>query len=217
MFLWSPQAQNTIVHYNLTNDPTLAIDIPNNNEVFLSADVNGFVYIMRLESPTPIKSINVFNMYIKINNYVSCDSQKYRILFSLATYMDTWEQCISKTILNSMIFHFLSLGKSFPPQVSIKKKKKSFDWFKNLVRRYVCWNRWYALHKAGSAESAGGRGRNWTRIYRIGSWIATYATFFTWSCIKDDWNIWGTIYQRKQVIRKKFKIDYFKLQSQHML
>ena len=65
MFLWSPQQQNPLIKYNLPNDPTLAIDIPNNDDLFIAADVVGFLYIMRLDSPKPVKSFNIFGMYIK--------------------------------------------------------------------------------------------------------------------------------------------------------
>ena len=65
MFLWTVQQQNPIIKFALPNDPTIAVDIPNNDSLFIAGDVNGFLYIMKIDCPTPLKKINVFGMSIK--------------------------------------------------------------------------------------------------------------------------------------------------------
>ncbi|EAY04896.1 hypothetical protein TVAG_016680 [Trichomonas vaginalis G3] len=64
MFLWSVTQQNPLVKYSLPGDPTIVVDIPTSSDTFLAGDTSGSIHILRLDYPTPIKSIDVFGMSI---------------------------------------------------------------------------------------------------------------------------------------------------------
>ncbi|OHT04649.1 EF hand family protein [Tritrichomonas foetus] len=64
LFLWNIQMQNPIVKYQMPNDPTVALDLPN-PDTYLVGDVFGNIHVMRLDAQTPVMSFKGVGMTIK--------------------------------------------------------------------------------------------------------------------------------------------------------
>ena len=65
MFLWKVQVQPPLLKFQLPKDPTTAVDIPDDESIFLVGDVDGFIHIMSMDDPIPLSTINCFHMSIK--------------------------------------------------------------------------------------------------------------------------------------------------------
>lgn len=89
MFLWSVPQQNPLIKYQLPGEPTIAADIPSSSDTFLAGDMTGCIHVMRLDSPTPIKTIDVFGMSINspITSIVIMKTRPYIYLSNMHGYM----------------------------------------------------------------------------------------------------------------------------------
>ena len=70
MFLWSLSTQYPIYKYELKGDPSTAIDLPNDPDIFVAGDVNGYIHFISLKTNSIISSMNVFHMVVKSG--ISC-------------------------------------------------------------------------------------------------------------------------------------------------
>ena len=57
MFLWNVSQQHPICKFHLDADTSTALDIPEDQDLFIIGDVVGNAHVMSLTKPTPIKSI----------------------------------------------------------------------------------------------------------------------------------------------------------------
>ena len=65
MFLWNHKSISPVCIYHIPNDPTAFIDIKQSKRLFAVGDSVGFLYILDIENPNPISTINVFKMNVK--------------------------------------------------------------------------------------------------------------------------------------------------------
>ncbi|KAK8875946.1 hypothetical protein M9Y10_006124 [Tritrichomonas musculus] len=92
LFLWNIQMQNPTIKYNLPNDPTVALDLPNNNDIFLCGDVMGNINLMRLDSPNPVSTFKGIGMSIKspLTTLFICPKSSFLISGNLHGYIKYW-------------------------------------------------------------------------------------------------------------------------------
>ena len=76
----------------MPNDPTVALDLPNDDASFLCGDVLGNVHLMRLDSPHPVTSFNALGLTIRspLTTLTLCDKGTSLLAGNLHGYVKLW-------------------------------------------------------------------------------------------------------------------------------
>ena len=92
MFLWNIQMQNPVTKYQLPNDPTIALDLPNDDS-FIVGDVQGCIHMMKLDSPTPISTFNGIGLTVRspVTSLIISNSMSALIVGNFHGYIKTWD------------------------------------------------------------------------------------------------------------------------------
>ncbi|OHT09419.1 EF hand family protein [Tritrichomonas foetus] len=92
MFLWKVQTQNPIMRYQLPSEPSVATDLPDDDDRFLIGDVEGNILFMSMQDPLPLAVINAFHMSIKspITTMTMCSGYPLLVAANLHGYIKYW-------------------------------------------------------------------------------------------------------------------------------